>query len=215
MHLGKADAEIPLSEQTKSLLDASLNESAMSLAQLNPALSVADHRFHREPQPYGTLERDVIGLDMDSFEQHLVLASVGKGLIATTAMLQIIETHEPDEGVVEEIYAVHSNLLRGQEGLHGTAEDDNAIRPVYLDVQRQALEPWMDYISNRRIRRGEPDAFDHHLVAGVNNHSGVRLGYYFTQAVGGRAMIQDVDPETTIRYIALHPPSTLSQLGDP
>ena len=215
MHLGKADAEIPLSEQTKSLLDASLNESAMSLAQLNPALSVADHRFHREPQPYGTLERDVIGLDMDSFEQHLVLASVGKGLIATTAMLQIIETHEPDEGVVEEIYAVHSNLLRGQEGLHGTAEDDNAIRPVYLDVQRQALEPWMDYISNRRIRRGEPDAFDHHLVAGVNNHSGVRLGYYFTQAVGGRAMIQDIDPETTIRYIALHPPSTLSQLGDP
>ncbi len=215
LHLGKADAEIPLSEQTKSLLDKSLSSSALAIAEINPMLFVADHQFHREPQPFGTMEQDVIGGAIDTLEQNLVLASVGKGLTATAAMLQIIEAYDGEHKILEEIYAVHTNLLRGQDGLHGNAEADYGIRPVYIDVQRQALEPWMDYITANRVKRGKPDIFDHHLVVGRDNHAGVRMGYYFTQAVGGRAMIQDIDPVTTIRYIALNPPSTLDEIGNP
>ncbi len=215
LHLKKPDAEIPLSDQTKSLLDKSLSRSALAIAELNPMLFVADHQFHGETQPFGTMEQEVIGGAIDALEQNLVLASVGKGLTATVAMLRIIEAYDGEDKILKEIYGIHANLLYGQEGLHGNTDTDQAIRPAYLDLQRQALEPWLNYIQDGTVRRGVPDIFDHHLVAGRDNHSGVRVGYYFAQAVGGRAMLEDIEPETTIRFIAVNPPTTIEEIGNP
>lgn len=100
LHLKKPDAEIPLSDQTKSLLDKSLSRSALAIAELNPMLFVADHQFHGETQPFGTMEQEVIGGAIDMLEQNFVLASIGKGLTATAAMLQIIDAHDGDPKIL-------------------------------------------------------------------------------------------------------------------